>query len=77
MTTNNTNDDVQQVTNAQSNNIRIGISQGDTNGVGYELIFKTFADNAMFEICTPIIFGHIKAANYHRKALNELCKCGR
>lgn len=70
MTTNNTNDDVQQVTNAQSNNIRIGISQGDTNGVGYELIFKTFADNAMFEICTPIIFGHIKAANYHRKALN-------
>ncbi len=50
--------------------IRVGISQGDTNGVGYELIFKTFADATMFELCTPIVYGHIKVANYHRKALN-------
>lgn len=48
----------------------MGISQGDTNGVGYELIFKTFADATMFELCTPIVYGHIKVANYHRKALN-------
>lgn len=49
--------------------IRVGISQGDTNGVGYELILKTFAENAMLECCTPIVFGHIKIANYHKKAL--------
>lgn len=49
--------------------IKIGISQGDTNGVGYELILKTFSDPEMLELCTPIIFGHVKAANFHRKAL--------
>ena len=48
--------------------IRVGISQGDTNGVGYELIFKTFADATMFELCTPIVYGHIKVANYHRRS---------
>lgn len=50
--------------------IRVGISQGDTNGVGYELIFKTFSDNTLLELCTPIIYGHLKVANFHRKALN-------
>lgn len=49
--------------------VRIGITQGDTNGVGYELILKTFADSSMLELCTPIIYGHQKVANYHRKAL--------
>ena len=33
--------------------IKIGISQGDTNGVGYELILKTFSDPGMLELCTP------------------------
>lgn len=50
--------------------IRVGISQGDTNGVGYELILKTFSDNAVLELCTPIIYGHLRVANFHRKALN-------
>lgn len=49
--------------------VRVGITQGDTNGVGYELIFKTFADSGMLEICTPVLYGHAKTANYHRKAL--------
>ena len=49
--------------------IKIGISQGDTNGVGYELILKTFSDPGMLELCTPIIFGHVKVANFHRKTL--------
>lgn len=49
--------------------VRIGISQGDTNGIGYELILKTFADSSMLELCTPIVFGHLKVANYHRKTL--------
>ena len=54
----------------QERKIRVGITQGDTNGVGYEVIFKVFADPAMFELCTPIIYGSPKIAAYHRKALN-------
>lgn len=49
--------------------IRVGITHGDTNGIGYELIFKTFADPAMFELCTPIVYGSPTAAVYHRKML--------
>ena len=42
----------------------------DTNGIGYELIFKTFAEPEMLELCTPIIYGSPKIAAYHRKAMN-------
>jgi 4-hydroxythreonine-4-phosphate dehydrogenase len=49
--------------------IRVGITQGDTNGIGYEIIFKTFDNPEMFDICTPIVYGSPKAAAYHRKAL--------
>lgn len=50
-------------------NIRVGITQGDINGIGYEIIFKTFANAEMFEICTPVLYGSPKLAAYHRKAL--------
>lgn len=50
--------------------IRVAITQGDTNGIGYEVILKVFADPAMLELCTPIIYGSPKIAAYHRKALN-------
>ncbi|BEG99296.1 4-hydroxythreonine-4-phosphate dehydrogenase PdxA [Bacteroides sedimenti] len=53
-----------------NNRIRIGITQGDINGVGYEVILKTFSDPAMLELCTPIIYGSPKVAAYHRKALD-------
>ena len=53
----------------QERKIRVAITQGDTNGVGYEVILKAFADPAMFELCTPIIYGSPKIAAYHRKAL--------
>ena len=49
---------------------RVAITHGDTNGVGYELILKTFEDPMMMELCTPIIYGSPKVATYHRKALN-------
>ena len=49
--------------------LRIGITQGDINGIGYEVIFKTFENPEMFEICTPIVYGSPKLASYHRKAL--------
>ena len=50
--------------------IRVAITQGDTNGIGYEVILKVFEDPAMLELCTPIIYGSPKIAAYHRKALN-------
>ena len=50
--------------------IRVAITQGDTNGVGYEVILKVFADQSILELCTPIIYGSPKIAAYHRKALN-------
>ena len=40
----------------EDNKIRVGITQGDINGVGYEVILKTFADPVMLELCTPIIY---------------------
>ena len=52
------------------NKLRIAITQGDANGIGMELIFKTFASPEMFELCTPIIYGSPKVAAYHKKALN-------
>ena len=54
----------------QERKIRVAITQGDTNGVGYEVILKVFADPSMLELCTPIIYGSSKIAAYHRKALN-------
>lgn len=50
--------------------IKVGITQGDINGVGYEVIFKAFDNPMMLEICTPIIYGSPKVAAYHRKALD-------
>ena len=49
--------------------IRVAITHGDTNGIGYELIFRTFAEPEILELCTPIIYGSPKAAAFHRKAL--------
>lgn len=54
----------------EGNKIKIGITQGDINGVGYEVILKTFAEPTMFELCTPVIYGSPKVAAYHRKSLD-------
>ena len=53
-----------------SNKIRVGISQGDINGIGLEVIIKTFIDPAMEELCTSVVFSSQKTASFHRKALN-------
>ena len=50
--------------------IRIGITHGDINGIGYEVILKAFADPTMLELCTPIVYGSPKVATYHRKAMD-------
>lgn len=50
--------------------IRAGITHGDTNGVGYEVILKTFADERIVELCTPVIYGSLKIALYHQRMMN-------
>lgn len=52
------------------NQIIVGITQGDINGIGYELIIKTFSDERLLELCTPVIYGSSKVLAYHRKVLN-------
>lgn len=53
----------------QDRKIRVAITHGDTNGVGYEVICKAFDDPTMLELCTPIVYGSPSAASYHCKAL--------
>ncbi len=53
-----------------SEKLKIGISIGDVNGIGLEVIIKTLADNLILNYCTPIVYGHTKVASFHRKALN-------
>ena len=50
--------------------IKVGITHGDINGIGYEVILKAFADPVMLELCTPVIYGSPKVAAYHRKAMD-------
>ncbi len=48
---------------------RVGITTGDLNGIGMEVIIKTLLDNRILSTCTPIVYGSVKAASFHRKAL--------
>ncbi len=50
--------------------IVIGISVGDLNGIGAEIILKTFVDPRMFEFCTPVLFASNKAIQYLKKHFN-------
>ncbi len=50
--------------------ILLGITQGDINGISYEVIIKSFLDNRMLDFCSPVVYGSPKVAAYHRKALN-------
>ncbi len=49
----------------------IGVSIGDLNGIGTELAIKTFSDNRLLEICTPILFASNKLINFYRKSIPE------
>ncbi|MCM1504080.1 MAG: 4-hydroxythreonine-4-phosphate dehydrogenase PdxA [Muribaculum sp.] len=52
-----------------NNKIKVGITHGDTNGIGYEVILKSMEDPRMTELCTPIIYGSAKAAAFYRKGI--------
>ncbi len=49
----------------------IGISGGDVNGIGIEIIIKTLSDNRILDICTPIVFGNNKVINFYRKGMAD------
>ncbi len=51
--------------------IRLGITHGDINGIGYEVIIKALADSRILEMCTPIVYGSSKVAAYYRKAMDS------
>ena len=54
------------------NRLKIGITQGDTNGIGWEVILKTLADSRIAELCTPVVYGSPAAAGYYRRCIADL-----
>ena len=49
--------------------IRVGISQGDINGIGLEIVLKTFLELELVDICTPVLFSSQKTVGYYRKVM--------
>lgn len=50
-----------------SGKIKIGISIGDINGIGLEIIIKTLADSRIYDYCIPVVYGHTKLASFYRR----------
>ncbi|MGK4566414.1 4-hydroxythreonine-4-phosphate dehydrogenase PdxA [Flavobacterium sp. 3HN19-14] len=55
----------------KAENIIVGISIGDLNGIGSEVVLKTFEDNRMLELCTPVIFANVKTLSFLRKSFES------
>ena len=53
--------------------IVVGITHGDINGIGYEVIIKTLSDSRIMEVCTPVLYGSSKVASFHKKLVKS---CG-
>lgn len=53
-----------------SHKIRVGITHGDLNGIGYEVIIKALEDPTMVELCTPVVYGSGKIAGFYRRGMN-------
>ena len=54
----------------KAENIIVGISVGDLNGIGSEVILKTFEDTRMLELCTPVIFANVKIISFLKRELD-------
>lgn len=50
----------------------IGLTCGDLNGIGIEIIIKTLADNRILDFCTPVLFANNKVINFYRKSLPDI-----
>lgn len=51
---------------SENNLFKIGITHGDFNGIGYEVIMKALNDSKMLDLCTPVVYGAAKAASYYK-----------
>ena len=47
----------------------IGLTCGDINGIGMEIIIKSLSDNRILDICTPVVYGNSKCINFYRKTV--------
>ena len=54
---------------SESKTMKVGISCGDLNGIGLEVVLKAFEDNRMHQDITPVLYCGVKAVSHHRKAL--------
>lgn len=52
--------------------LTVGITQGDGNGIGYEVIIKALADERMLDLCTPVIYGSSKIFGFYRKQIHNI-----
>lgn len=57
--------------NKTAENIIVGISIGDLNGIGSEVVLKTFEDARMLEFCTPVIFANVKIVSFLKKSIES------
>jgi len=55
----------------KAENIIVGISIGDLNGIGSEIVLKTFEDARMLEMCTPVIFANVKTLSFLKKSFES------
>jgi len=55
----------------EQHKLKVGITHGDINGIGYEVIIKALADSRILEMCTPVVYGSPKVAAYYRKAMDS------
>ena len=56
----------------RAENIIVGISIGDLNGIGAEVVLKTFEDTRMLELCTPVVFANVKILSFLKKRHPDL-----
>jgi 4-hydroxythreonine-4-phosphate dehydrogenase len=61
---------IEEKQRTDSERVKVGVTHGDMNGIGYEIIMKSFQDLRILESITPIVYGSSKVASYHRKSLN-------
>lgn len=58
--------------NDMSRKLVVGITQGDGNGISYEVIIKALADERMLDLCTPVIYGSSKIFGFYKKQIHNI-----
>lgn len=56
----------------QNRKLTVGITQGDGNGIGYEVIIKALADPRILDFFTPVIYGSSKILGFYRKTIHNI-----